>query len=48
MNFLGPGGAPRAGNVLTTLTTRDGVLHARPEGAPLCRCRIQRVAGGFL
>ncbi len=34
MIFLGPGGTPRAGNVLTTLTTRDGVPHARPEGVP--------------
>jgi hypothetical protein len=34
MIFLGPGGTPRAGHVLTTLTTRDGVPHARPEGAP--------------
>ncbi len=32
------------GNVLTTLTTHDGVPHVRP-GEPQCGCRTKRVAG---
>jgi hypothetical protein len=35
LTFLGPGGATSAGFVLTLLTTRDGVRHARPEGFPM-------------
>jgi hypothetical protein len=34
MRFFGPGRTPRAGYVLTTLTSRDGVPHARLEGVP--------------
>lgn len=46
MKFSGPGAAQGAGNVLTTLTSRDGLPHARP-GEPLCGGWIQRVAGSW-
>ncbi len=40
----GSGGTPRAGTVLTTLTSRDGVPHSRSREY-LCGCRIKRVDG---